>query len=168
MVNGSPYVLYPEGTLWKSRADGSERLQLTFAPLIVLNHFWSPDGKFISFSAFTPQAQSMSYKISSSGGQPEPLTNNDHFELTPSWSPDGQSVAFSYAPFIEKTPETLGVYVFNLTTLEKQKVPDSDGFFAPAWSPTATTLPPIPCNLNMSCFLISKQRNGPRWIRAAA
>jgi eukaryotic-like serine/threonine-protein kinase len=129
------YVLFPEGTLWKSRADGSERQQLTFAPLIVLNHFWSPDGKFISFSGFTAQTQSTSYKVSSSGGQPEPLTNNEHFELTPSWSPDGQSVVFSYAPFIEKTPETLGVYLFNLTTRDKQKVPDSDGFFAPAWSP---------------------------------
>ena len=129
------YVLFPEGTLWKSRADGSERLQLTFAPLIVLNHFWSPDGKSLSFSAYTAQTQSTSYKISSSGGQPEPLTNNEHFELTPSWSPDGQSVVFSYAPFIEKTPETLGVYLFNLTTHDKQKVPDSDGFFAPAWSP---------------------------------
>ena len=129
------YVLFPEGTLWKSRADGSERLQLTFAPLIVLNHFWSPDGKFISFSAFTAQTQSTSYKISSSGGQPEPLTNNEHFELTPSWSPDGQSVVFSYAPFIEKTPETLGVYLFNLTTHDMQKVPGFRWVFRSAWSP---------------------------------
>ena len=26
------YVLYPEGSLWRSKLDGSERLQLTFAP----------------------------------------------------------------------------------------------------------------------------------------
>ena len=31
------YVSYPEGTLWRSRADGSERLQLTYPPSQVLN-----------------------------------------------------------------------------------------------------------------------------------
>ena len=30
------YVTYPEGSLWRSKADGSERLQLTFPPMQVL------------------------------------------------------------------------------------------------------------------------------------
>jgi hypothetical protein len=29
------YVTFPQGELWRSRADGSEPLQLTFSPLIV-------------------------------------------------------------------------------------------------------------------------------------
>jgi len=43
------YVSYPEGTLWRSRLDGSERLRLTDPPLYPLNPRWSPDGKQIAF-----------------------------------------------------------------------------------------------------------------------
>src|SRR5262249_17848293 len=45
------YVSYPEGTLWRSRIDGSERRQMTVPPLAVVNPRWSPDGKLIAFMA---------------------------------------------------------------------------------------------------------------------
>ena len=48
------YVAYPEGTLWRSRIDGSEKLQLTFPPTKVFLPRWSPDGKEIAFSATVP------------------------------------------------------------------------------------------------------------------
>ena len=43
------YVSYPDGTLWRSRADGSERLQLTFPPVTVFLPRWSPDGTQIAY-----------------------------------------------------------------------------------------------------------------------
>jgi hypothetical protein len=43
------YVSYPEGTLWRSRADGTERLQLTYPPMVVAFPFISPDGKRVAF-----------------------------------------------------------------------------------------------------------------------
>ena len=43
------YTSFPEGTLWRSRTDGSERVQLTFAPLIGLMPRWSPDGTQLAF-----------------------------------------------------------------------------------------------------------------------
>ena len=46
------YVSYPEGTLWKSKADGSERVQLTFPPLRAVLPRWSPDGQTIIFFDF--------------------------------------------------------------------------------------------------------------------
>ncbi len=46
--NWMTYVAYPEGTLWRSKADGSERLQLTFPPLYVLQPRWSPDVIFLN------------------------------------------------------------------------------------------------------------------------
>src|SRR6266852_8520159 len=39
------YVSYPEGTLSRSKPDGSERLQLTYPPLNPHLLRWSPDGK---------------------------------------------------------------------------------------------------------------------------
>src|SRR6202040_4081793 len=46
------YVSYPEGTLWRSKADGSDRLQLSFPPLYAMLPRWSPDGKNIVFFEF--------------------------------------------------------------------------------------------------------------------
>ena len=43
------YVSYPEGTLWKSKLDGSQRLQLSYPPLYAMLPSWSPDGKQIVF-----------------------------------------------------------------------------------------------------------------------
>jgi len=43
------YIVYPEGTLWRSRADGSERLQLTEASELAALPRWSPDGSQVAF-----------------------------------------------------------------------------------------------------------------------
>src|SRR5262249_35834308 len=54
----------------------------------------------------------------------------------PTWSPDGNSLAFSYAPWLETgAPEILGVYVVDLRTRKKVKLPGSEGLFASRWSP---------------------------------
>ena len=43
------YVSYRDGALWRSKVDGSERLQLTFPPMYPVLPRWSPDGKKSSF-----------------------------------------------------------------------------------------------------------------------
>lgn len=42
------YVSYPARTLWRSRTNGSQRLQLTLPPLWVGLPRWSPDGQWIA------------------------------------------------------------------------------------------------------------------------
>jgi Tol biopolymer transport system component len=44
------YVTYLKGPLWRSRADGSQRLQLTSPEMTVTFPRWSPDGKQIAFA----------------------------------------------------------------------------------------------------------------------
>ena len=39
------YTSYPDGALWRSKIDGSDRLQLTFPPMRALLPRWSPDGR---------------------------------------------------------------------------------------------------------------------------
>ena len=48
------YVSFPEGTLWKSKSDGSQRIQLSYPPLIAVLPSWSPDGKQLVFYGFLP------------------------------------------------------------------------------------------------------------------
>jgi serine/threonine protein kinase len=43
------YASYPDHMLWRSRSDGTDRLQLTFPPMKVLYPFISPDGKRVVF-----------------------------------------------------------------------------------------------------------------------
>ena len=52
------YVSFPEGTLWKSKSDGSQRIQLTYPPLTALLPSWSPDGRQIVFYGFLPGQKS--------------------------------------------------------------------------------------------------------------
>ena len=82
------YVSYPEGTLWRSRVDGSEKRQLTVLPLAVINPRWSPDGKLIAFvdmsngdrrrmEAGTPHRI---YVVSAEGGVPGLLVEGQRSE----------------------------------------------------------------------------------------
>ena len=48
------YVAYPEGTLWRSKSDGSDRLQLSSPPAYAFMPRWSPDNKQIAFVAILP------------------------------------------------------------------------------------------------------------------
>jgi eukaryotic-like serine/threonine-protein kinase len=43
------YVTYPDDTLWKTRMDGSEKMQLTSSPMIAYMPRLSPDGKQVAF-----------------------------------------------------------------------------------------------------------------------
>src|SRR5882762_1217593 len=45
------YVAHSELTLWRSKVDGSERTQLTYAPMQAHMPRWSPDGTQIAFMA---------------------------------------------------------------------------------------------------------------------
>ncbi|MBV8818491.1 MAG: protein kinase, partial [Acidobacteriaceae bacterium] len=58
------YVAYPEGTLWRSRADGSDRRQLTYPPGYAVNPKWSPDGRTIVFFEQVPNRSAKIFTIS--------------------------------------------------------------------------------------------------------
>jgi Tol biopolymer transport system component/DNA-binding winged helix-turn-helix (wHTH) protein len=129
------YVSFPDRVLWRSRIDGSERMQLTAPPVQATMPRWSPDGKRIAYFDASPGKPWKIDFISAEGGKPEPLLNESRNQMDPNWSPDGNSVIFSYFPIFDRVPpEKLGIYVVDLKTRNVKKVSGSDGMWAPRWS----------------------------------
>jgi Tol biopolymer transport system component len=125
------YVSYPENTLWRSKTDGSERLQLTHSPLLVVQPRWSPDGKQIAFTGLGPDKPWRMYIVSVDGGIPQPLLVEDRSQLSPAWAPDSSSVAFGR---IESREKTIAIQILDLKTHTLTELPDSNDLWEPTWS----------------------------------
>ncbi|HET9178725.1 MAG TPA: protein kinase [Terriglobia bacterium] len=138
------YVSYPEGNLWLSKADGRQRLQLTFPPMSVAAPRWSPDGKQIAFAGELPNTPMQIYVMSADGGSPGQVTDGSRDYVDPTWSPDGASLVLGIAVWAIESGVG-GIYELNLKTRKETKLPGSDGLWSPRRSPdgryvTALTL----------------------------
>jgi len=82
--------------IWRSNADGSDPLQLTFFD----NHpylgtpRWSPDGKFVAFDC-NEAVHGQIYLVDSEGRNLHALTSGNYENGGPSWSRDGKGVYFA-------------------------------------------------------------------------
>ena len=128
------YVAFPEGTLWRSKVDGSERLQLCFPPMQALLPRWSPDGKRIAFSAVVPGQGSRVYIVSAEGGTAQQMTHGTQGdERDVGWSSDGSSLVFGSYPFGDA--RAAAIDILDLRTHQISRLPRSEGIFSPRWSP---------------------------------
>jgi len=125
-----------KGLLWRARADGTERLQLTPDNLDVFLAHWSPDGTRLAVMAREPGKAWQIYLTGVNGGDLQPLLRETRNAADPSWSPDGQSLVFGRiddAMGKESAARTL--QILHLQSGQIEPVPDSDGLFSPRWSP---------------------------------
>jgi DNA-binding winged helix-turn-helix (wHTH) protein/Tol biopolymer transport system component len=132
------WVLYQaSGSLWRSRPNGSEALQLTAPPLqAACVTSWSPDGKRVAFSGRTPGGPYKLYVVSSSGGAVRQLIPGNRQEIDVSWSPDGHAIMFGRPPDVLAEPGMpKGIYVLDLKTGNTKTLPGSEGMFSPRWTP---------------------------------
>ena len=128
------YVSYREGTLWRSKLDGSQRLQLTYPPMYPLLPRWSPDGSRIIFFEFARSADKPAriYEVSVDGGSPRQLMPDDpRQQLDPNWSPDGSQIVFSN----ESNDPSSAIHVLDVASRHVSDLPGSQGLYSPRWSP---------------------------------
>ena len=129
------YVSYPDGALWRSRADGSERLQLTFPPVSVFLPHWSPDGTQIVYSNTQAGRPWKLFLISAQGGTPQELLPEKDYQVDANWSLDGQKIIFGRAPFISGSSEKVAIQVLDLNSKQLSTFFGSENLFGPRLSP---------------------------------
>jgi Tol biopolymer transport system component len=130
------YVSYPEMTLWKSRTDLSEKMQLTFAPMRVYGPRWSPDGSQIAFGDVQIHRPWKVDLVTASGGDsPKQIapSDTDDFDTDPTWTPDGKSIVFSRAAAGGEGKEA--IYRVDLGNGHLTMIPGSDDLESPRLSP---------------------------------
>jgi Tol biopolymer transport system component len=117
------YLSYPDHMLWRSRTDGTDRMQLTYPPMRVLLPFLSPDGKRIVFGT----SRLETYMISTEGGRPQRIV--DRNSVGANWSPDGNLLVFNSLV----VGGALELHIFDLRTRKVSVVPSSQGNFGALW-----------------------------------
>ncbi len=127
------WVDVEDSSLWRSRSDGSHRVQITAAPMNVELPRWSPDDRTIAFTAHSPGHPWRVYVLSAEGGQPHALVTTEEGQGAPTWSPDGQRVMFGHVDC--EIRNDCPVEVFNLKTQTLSQLPGSKGLRTARWSP---------------------------------
>jgi len=145
-----------DGTMWRSKVDGTQKLQLVFPPMLAYLPRWSPDGKRIAFFGHPPGEPWQIYTVPVEGGAPEVIYRSGLNLADPNWSPDGKSLAFG-----ENSLNNQGsaVFVMDLNTRKATKLPGSEGLYSPRWSPDGRFIAAIPLDsLKLMLFEIATQK----------
>ena len=150
------YVSYPEGILWRCKPDGSDKVQLSSAPLFAALPRWSSDGKQIAFYNYSVGKPGRIYLVSADGGAPQQLLPEDpEPKQDPDWSPSGNKIIFGSVP---ANPNS-ALRVFDLNSHQVSTLPGSRGLFSPRWSPDGRYIVAMPSDsLSLVLFDFQTQK----------
>lgn len=129
------WIRADDSTLWRSRSDGSERMQLTSRPMEVFMMHWSPDGQRLVLMAREPGKPWKIYTVESDGGHLEEVLEEQRSEADPGWSPDQKTLVFGRLPdLMAEASEPKAIYLVDPVTRRMTELPGSEGLFSPRWS----------------------------------
>jgi serine/threonine protein kinase/Tol biopolymer transport system component len=130
------YVAHPDLTLWRSKPDGSSRIQLTYTPMQAHMPHWSPDGTKIAFMGSHPGKPWKIFVVAAEGGTPQEVTAGDRNQGDPTWTPKGDAIVFAGMPWLEYgTSSDPNVHIVDVKTAQISDLPDSENLFSPRCSP---------------------------------
>lgn len=127
------YSNRPDGSLWRSNTDGSQRLRLTSSPLGAWFPRWSPKGEQILFTGVRNGQPRQIYLLASDGGALRPVLPKDWEGTNADWSPDGYRIVVTMRNL--KIHPHYALFTLEPTTAIWKELPDSKDFSEPRWSP---------------------------------
>ncbi|MGA8273093.1 MAG: protein kinase [Candidatus Sulfotelmatobacter sp.] len=130
------YVSHPDLTLWRSKPDGSERTQLTYAPMLAHMPRWSPDGTQIAFMASRPGKPWKILVMPAAGGAPREVSTGIQNQGDPTWMANGNEIVFAGMPWLEYgNVAGPNIHRVDLKTSQVSDIPHSENLFSPRCSP---------------------------------
>jgi Tol biopolymer transport system component len=140
------YSTFPDLSLWRSKVDGSDKLQLSPPSMDAVLPRWSPDGKQIAFSGQTHDQQHWSiYVVPGEGGTAEKLEGGSDDAGDVGWSPDGHRLVFGALGTVSRPGAgTSSIRLLDLRTHNVSELPESTGLFSPRWSPDGRYIVAMP------------------------
>jgi Tol biopolymer transport system component len=158
------YVSIPEGTLWRARADGSERLRLTSDSERAALPHWSPDGRQIAYASTKNGSWKLSL-VSANGGDAHEMLPESGSQIDANWSPDGERLMFGE---YNRDQSGLKIRILNFKTRKITTIPGSNGLFSPRWSPDGQYIAALsPNGTDLMLFDFKTQKWIP-WLKEPA
>jgi eukaryotic-like serine/threonine-protein kinase len=157
------YVSEPDATLWRSRVDGSERLQLSSPPVVPFLPRWSPDGTQIVYTDLQAGKPWKTFIVSPEGGPAAEMYPESDDQADPTWSPDGQHIVYGRPGGLVEG-KVFSIRIFDLATKKVTVVPGSQNFYAPRWSPDGKYIVGVSTdNTKIVLYDVEEQKWSP-WI----
>ena len=128
------YAARETGTLWKSRIDGTNRVQLTAGATGAFAPHWSPDQKQILFTGFLLDKQPRLYVVSAQGGSPKTVLPMDNrwASVSGDWRTDGRQIVVDVQDMA--TGGESNIRILDLETNKLSSISGSEGLIEPRWS----------------------------------
>jgi DNA-binding winged helix-turn-helix (wHTH) protein/Tol biopolymer transport system component len=128
------YAARENGTLWKSRIDGSNRMQLMAGATGAFAPHWSPDQKQILFTGFLLDKQPRLYVVSAQGGSPKTVLPMDNrwASVSGDWRTDGRQIVLDVQDTATGGEST--IRILDLESGSVSTIAGSEGLIEPRWS----------------------------------
>jgi Tol biopolymer transport system component len=125
------YLTFPDGALWRSRVDGSDKLQIASDLTWGDMPRWSPDGQRIAYLCSQIGEPNELCVLGKDGGTPQRLLKAPNI-IRPTWRKDGATIVFAQA---DSVFEESDIKQIDLKAGRIDILPGSHGLVLPTVSP---------------------------------